>query len=331
MESQQPLIAAESDEVLTRRKRGVALLSVVSNTSLVAGKLAIGLLIGSVSVISEAIHSAVDLVAAVIAYLAVRSSGQPADPRHPFGHGKLENLSGVAEAVLIFVAAAWIIYEAIEKLIHPTKIETLGIGVLIMAVSAVVNLLVSRMLFKVGRETDSMALIADAWHLRTDVWTSAGVTIGLGVIMVGGRVAPGLDLDWVDPVVAILVALLIVHAAWKLTLGAVRDLMDESLPDDEIAWIRSKILGYSEVRSLHRLRTRKAGPNRFIDFHLVVNPEMTVLDSHTLGEQIASDIKSHFAGSNVIVHVEPCDDDCSDACLSGCQLPEKQAHTDRLA
>src|SRR5512142_2540278 len=162
-------------------KSRAASVSVLSNTALVVGKLIVGLLIGSVSVLSEAIHSGIDLVAALIAWWAVRASSAPADDEHPFGHGKLENLSGAIEALLILVAAVWIVIESVQKLVHPTPVEGVGLGIAIMGISSVANLFVSNWLMKVGRQTDSVALVADAWHLRTDVYTSFGVMFGLVV------------------------------------------------------------------------------------------------------------------------------------------------------
>ncbi len=141
-------------------------------------KLTVGLLSNSVSILSEAIHSSLDLVAAIIAYFAVRVSGTPADERHPYGHGKTENVSGVIEAILIFIASTWIIIEAVRKLIHPEKPGVLGLGIIVMGISAVINTLVSRRLYKVAHMTDSVALEADALHLKTDVITSAGVAAG---------------------------------------------------------------------------------------------------------------------------------------------------------
>ncbi|MBC7294455.1 MAG: cation transporter, partial [Thermoleophilia bacterium] len=189
-------------------KSGAAVLSVLSNSLLILLKVAVGLLTGSVAVLSEAIHSAVDLVAALIALFAVRKSGQAADERHPYGHGKFENISGTIEALLIFLAAAWIIYEAVRKLISPRAVDMPVWGVGVMLVSAIVNIVVSGRLLKVGRETESVALQADAWHLRTDVYTSAGVMVGLLAIWLGSVFAPDVDLRWVDPAVAIVVALL---------------------------------------------------------------------------------------------------------------------------
>ena len=250
-------------------------------------KITVGLLIGSVAVLSEAIHSGMDLVAALIAFFAVRASGQAADERHPYGHGKFENVSGTVEALLIVAAAAWIIYEAVRRLMDPQPVEMPGWGVLVMLVSAVVNIFVSRQLFKVGRATDSIALQADAWHLRTDVYTSLGVMMGLLIIWVAGLVRPELDLFWLDPAIAIFVALLILKTAWDLTRESARDLLDVSLPEKDVDWIKEFVLStWPQVHSFHNLRTRKAGPYRFIDFHLVVDDQMSVAEAHALGDSI---------------------------------------------
>lgn len=307
-----------------RRKERVALLSVISNTLLVLLKVIVGFLIGSVSVLSEAIHSGVDLLAALIALVAVRTSSKPADPTHPFGHGKVENISGTIEAILIFLAAGWIIYEATLKLINPQPIEAPGLGVGVMLVSAVVNILVSRRLFSVAKETDSLALQADAWHLRTDVYTSIGVMAGLALIMVGGWTFPGVPLHWVDPVVAIGVALLILHAAYRLTVQSARDLVDASLPADE-KWIRDEILNLNlPIHGFHRLRTRKAGPTRFVDLHIVMDQDVSLQKSHQVSDKIISRIREKFPDTQITVHAEPCDGRCSPNCLSGCLLDERQ-------
>ncbi len=311
-----------------KRKASVAWLSVISNASLVAGKLVVGLFIGSVSVISEAIHSGVDLLAAVIALFAVKTSQKVADEEHPFGHGKIENISGTGEAVLIFFAAGWIIYEAAHKLLAPQPIEAAGWGVGVMLVSSVMNMIVSHRLFKVGKETDSIALQADAWHLRTDVYTSAGVMVGLGLILAGERLLPGTNLLWLDPVAAILVALMIVHAAWKLTVESGRDLLDASLPTEETAWIQEylRAVGRS-VRGFHHLRTRKSGSHRFVELHLVVDKDLSVEASHQLSDAVTRGIKERLSGTTVTIHVEPCDGKCRPACLEGCLLSE----TERVA
>jgi len=306
-----------------KRKITVAFLSIVSNTTLTILKLVTGLFIGSVSIISEAIHSGVDLLASLIAFAAVKTAGKPADRNHPFGHGKIENISGAIEAVLIFVAAGWIIYEAVKKLIHPAHVEFLGWGVAIMFVSSIVNWLVSGRLFKVGRETESIALQADAWHLRTDVYTSLGVMVGLAIMWVGKRAFPGTHLHWIDPVIAIAVALVIIRTAYDLTVESLRDLMDTNLPPEEEAYIRSLIESMTpEVHGYHKLRTRKAGSHRFIEFHMKVDPQMTVKESHRITHEIKRQVVEQFPHASLSIHVEPCDGCCSQECRERCLLTD---------
>lgn len=297
---------AEEIEARQRRKSAVALLSVLSNTTLVLAKLLVGLMIGSVSVISEAIHSGVDLLAAVIAWFAVRVSGKAADRSHSYGHGKVENISGTIEALLIFIAAGWIIFESSRKLMHRESMDAPAWGIAVMLVSAAANYFVSRRLFQVGRETDSVALQADAWHLRTDVWTSLGVMAGLSVIQTGRWLFPGTSLDWVDPVSAIGVAALIIHAAWQLTARSGRDLMDASLPPAEEDRIRSVLQDFQpRIRGIHQLRSRKSGAERFLEFHIQVDGRMSVVESHRLTGEIKARIRDHFPGTTVTIHVEP--------------------------
>jgi cation diffusion facilitator family transporter len=307
------------------RKEKVALLSVISNSTLVVMKLIVGLLIGSVSVISEAIHSGVDLAAAIIALFSVKTSSLPADGKHPFGHGKIENISGTVEALLIFVAAGWIIWEAVDKLLEPQPMATVGWGVVVMLFSAVANTIVARMLFKVGKETDSIALMADGWHLRTDIYTSAGVMAGLAVIWSAELLFPGRHFHWIDPVAAIGVALLIIKAAWDLTRQSAGGLMDETLPPEEEEEIRRLI--YSQmplVHGFHQLRTRKAGHQRFIEVHIQVDGKMSVETAHALNQELVRQIKERFRQSTVTVHTEPCNGLCAEKCLAGCLLTETE-------
>jgi cation diffusion facilitator family transporter len=307
------------------RKERVALLSVVSNTTLVVMKLIVGVGIGSVSVISEAIHSGVDLIAAIIALFSVKTSSLPADGKHPFGHGKIENISGTLEALLIFVAAIWIIWEAVRKLLEPQSMETVGWGVIVMLFSAAANTVVARMLFKVGKETDSVALIADGWHLRTDVYTSVGVMVSLAVIWSGERLFPGHHFHWLDPVAAIGVAFLILKAAWDLTRQSAGGLMDETLPPEEEEEIRRLIRSQLPlVHGYHQLRTRKAGHYRFIEVHIQVDGKMSVETAHTLNQDLVRRIKERFRHATVTVHTEPCNGGCTEKCLAGCLLTEKE-------
>jgi cation diffusion facilitator family transporter len=307
------------------RKKRAALVSVVSNSGLVGLKLFVGLAIGSVSILSEAIHSGVDLLASCIAYIAVRTSGQPADEKHPFGHGKIENISGTVEALLIFGAVGWIVYESVDSLLHPEPLLAVGWGAGVMLFSALTNIAVSGYLFRVAKETDSMALEADAWHLRTDVYTSIGVMAGLACIWAGMRILPELDLHWIDPLAALVVALLIGRAAFSLTVRSGRDLMDARLPQDEEVEIRSIVEARAaQARGYHGLRTRKAGSHRFVELHLVVDRSMTVEDSHRVSEDIASAIKARYPETSVTIHIDPCDCSCMEECLDGCLLTREE-------
>jgi len=307
-----------------KKKARVALLSVISNSILVAMKLLIGLLIGSVSVISEAIHSGVDLVAAGIALFAVKKAGKPADKRHPFGHGKVENISGTIEALLIFVAAIWIIFEAVKKMITPGPMESVGWGIIVMMISATANYFVSGMLFKVGKETDSVALQADGWHLRTDVYTSAGVMVALAVIYFGGIFIPGANLHWMDPAAAIFVAMLILKASYDLTKKAAVDLIDTSLPAGEQRLIRQSILNQrNNIIGFHDLRTRKAGSERFVEMHLVVDSKLSVERSHKITDDISDEIRNALPETDVTIHVEPCNGNCSEECEHDCEMSDK--------
>ena len=320
-EQHQPPVANTGDSgAAQRRKSAVARLSVGSNTTLVLAKLIIGLCINSVSVISEAIHSGVDLVAAVIALVAVNNSHKPADDEHPYGHGKIENLSGAIEALLIMLAGVWIIVESVIKLLHHEPMRTPIWGVAVMLLSALVNIFVSHRLFTVGNETGSPALQADAWHLRTDVWTSFGVMAGLVVVLAGRRLFPGVALDWVDPAAAIAVALLILSTAWRLTAESARDLLDARLPEEEVQWIEAYLLQpHPNMHGLHKLRTRKSGVTRYVEFHLVVEDTLSVADAHQITDDLTTGIRTQYPDTIVTIHVEPCDPArCHNKCI-GCR------------
>jgi len=292
-------------------KTSVAALSIISNTVLVTLKLAVGVAIGSVSVISEAIHSGIDLMAAVMAFFAVRISSNPPDEEHRYGHGKAESLSGFVESLLIFVAALMIINEAIQKLLHGGELEMVDLGIGVMVVSAVVNTFVSRRLLKVAKETDSIALEADGWHLTTDVLTSVGVAAGLIVVRFTGLVV-------LDSLIAIVVALIIIKAAFDITRRSVRDLLDSSLPKEEQALIRDTLEGHSdEMVGYHKLRSRKAGGERHVDLHLVVKPDTTVQQSHDLCDHLEGHLETALGATSVNIHVEPCKRDC-DGCHLDC-------------
>lgn len=287
------------------RKKNVALLSVASNSLLIALKLIAGLLSGSVSIISEAIHSMMDLVAAVIAFFAVRLSDVPPDENHPYGHEKFENVSGVIEGVLIVVAAVWIIAEAAHKLIEPEPMGAIGWGVAVMFVSALVNTLVSRLVYKVAREEQSMALEADALHLKADVYTSLGVGMGLAAIWVSGWY-------WLDPLVAIAVALFILKEAFELIARAFAPLIDASLPKEEIEAIHAALARHQPYFiDYHDLRTRQSGKIRHVDLHVRLHRHTTLQDVHDVCDRLEEEIVKSLEHANVLIHADPCKPDCS--------------------
>jgi cation diffusion facilitator family transporter len=278
-------------------KTNIARLSVASNSLLIVMKLTVGIISGSVSIISEAIHSSMDLLAAIIAFFAVKVSDNPPDSKHPYGHGKVENISGVIEGVLILVAALLIIVEAIKKLIgEPYELESIWVGSLVMLVSAVVNTIVSRKLYKVAIETNSVALEADALHLKTDVYTSLGVAFGLGLIILTG-------IKWLDPVVAILVAFFIIRESYNLINRAFSPLLDTAWGDPEIEDLERRL---NEMKvNYHDLRTRVAGNYRFVDIHIEIPETESVGNAHSYCDMIEDELKNTYSNLTVTIHVEP--------------------------
>lgn len=282
-------------------KSRAAAISIASNSVLIVFKLVAGVLSGSIAIISEALHSGSDLVAALIAFFAVRRAAQPPDERHHYGHEKVENLSGVVEALLIIAAAVVIIVEAVHKLIDGVSISFVWLGIAVMLVSGVVNLVVSKgVLYPVARRTQSAALEADAAHLLTDVYTSFGVASGLLLVQLTG-------IEWIDPVAAMAVAGLIVHTGYRLVVGSTRVLLDETLEPNELEEIRRCVRDHKGtiIAGYHRLRARKAGSRRHIDLHVTVDEKLSVGEAHDVAEHIAADIRDCIPNADVLVHIEP--------------------------
>lgn len=297
-----------------RTRTSAAGLSIISNSLLILLKVTAGILSGSISIISEAIHSGIDLVAAGIAFFSLRLAGRPADREHPFGHGKIENVSGTIEAALIFVVAAFIGYEAVGRIIEGKALEYLSLGIAVMAVSVVVNVIVSRHLLRVARETDSLALEADARHLTADIYTSLGVLVALVVVQITG-------LDILDPVIALMVVLFILRTAYDVLKRSFGGLVDVRLPSGEEELIASCIMEhYGELLGFHELRTRKAGRERHIDLHLVVAKTASVEEAHRLCDHLEIDIESKLPHSVVTIHIEPCEMECAECIISSCPL-----------
>ena len=283
-------------------KKRTAWISILSNTTLVLLKLIVGISVGAVSLISEAMHSGVDLIASFIAFWAVRKSVAPPDKQHDYGHGKYENLSSAVEALLIVVTALFIIYEAVHKFDTPVDPEFLQYGIYIMAISIVINLLVSRRLIAVAKKTDSQALEADGLHLQSDVWTSVGVLAGLVGMKVFG-------LLWLDPIIAMVVALIIFRAGYKMVVESARELTDSSLSSEDEKIIGDIILDYESegLKGYHQLRTRKSGSEKLLDVHVTFDKNMSLAQVHGVCDDIEQKIRDKFGNFDITIHAEPVD------------------------
>ncbi|HET9153796.1 MAG TPA: cation diffusion facilitator family transporter [Solirubrobacterales bacterium] len=284
---------------MTGKSRAAAL-SIASNSALIALKLAAGAITGSIAIVTEAIHSLIDLVASVIAFVSVRKADEPADEEHPYGHEKVENLASAIEGILILVGAGVIVFEATHRLVVGSEVDSLGIGIAVMGFSVLANLLVSGYLSRQARKTDSPALEGDAAHLRTDAMTSAGVLLGLGIVQVTGIAA-------FDSITALIVAVAIVWAGLTLVRRSSGVLIDEALPEVEMDRIEAAIATArtEEVAGYHKLRARRAGSRRHIDFHVQYRSGTSLERAHELAHEMRDSIESEIPQAEVLIHVEP--------------------------
>ena len=287
-------------EDLGKLKKRTAWLSIFSNTILVILKLMVGLYVGAVSLISEALHSGTDLIAALIAFWAVHKSELPPDLEHDYGHGKYENLSAAVEALLIVGAAIGIVYEAVEKFHTAETPAFLSYGIAIMVFAIFINFLVSRRLIHVAKVTGSQALEADGLHLSADIWTSVGVLTGLVLMQVTGWA-------WLDPVIAIFVAGIIFRAGWRMIVESTAELTDASLAPEEEAAIGAIFDEVPEVRGWHCLRTRRSGSYKLLDVHILFDGSMHLSRVHAVCDEIEQAIRSQFGTFDVLIHAEPVD------------------------
>jgi len=297
-------------------KEHAAKLSIISVSLLILIKVVASILTGSISIRADAVHSALDLAAAIATFIGVRISGKPADEQHPFGHGKAENISSTVVAVLIFTAAGTIIYTAVNRLIVGTPLELMGIGIYITAAAIVINILISQYLSRVARATDSPALEADARHLFSDMLSSVAVLVGLIVVRLTG-------LNILDPIIALIVALFILKVGYDTLRKSFGGLVDTRLPKAEEAEIKDCIIEhYSKVVSFHELRTRKAGSQRYIDLHLVMPKNASVDEAHRMCDHLEQDIEARLHHTSVTIQVEPCSIECGQ-CQVSCSLRKK--------
>jgi cation diffusion facilitator family transporter len=285
---------------MIRTKSGAAGLSIASNSLLIAIKLAAGAVTGSIAIVTEAVHSTIDLVASVVAFVSVRKADEPADAEHPYGHEKVESLAATIEGMLILIGAGIIVYAATHRLVAGAEVESLGVGIAVMGFSILANLLVSTILYRQAREHDSPALEGDAAHLRTDALTSAGVLTGLAIVEITGIVA-------FDSITALIVAAAIVTAGLRIIRRSSGVLVDEALPDAEMDRIEAAIAAARtpEVAGYHRLRARKAGSRRYIDFHVQYRAGTSLERAHELAHQMRGEIEAEIRRADVLIHVEP--------------------------
>ena len=285
-------------------RSGAAKLSIVAVSFLVLIKIVASILTGSISIRADAVHSMLDMLAVLVAFIGIRISDRPADRRHPYGHGKAENISSVLVAGLIFIAAGTIVYEAIKRLIAGVTLELIGVGIGVTAVAIVINLLIAWYVLRISRTTDSIALEASARHMITDVLSSCAVLAGLIVVQITG-------LSILDPIVALGVAGLIVKSAYDIMRKSFGGLIDVKLPEAEENAIRSAIMEHvGELVGFHSLRTRKAGNQRYIDLHLVMPKDISVEEAHQMCDHLEQDIKSKLKRASVTIHVEPWHEEC---------------------
>ncbi len=286
--------------------RNVALLSVLASIVTLTLKFGAFWITGSVGLLSDAIETFVNLTASVAAVIALTIAYRPANQKFTYGHDKAEYFAGGLEGGLILVAAAGIVYSALSRLANPVVLENLAWGIGISVVAGLINLVVARVMLRAASHFDSITLEADAKHLMADVWTSVGVIIGIGIIM--------LRPDWViiDPLIAIVVALNITRSGFSLIKRSLKGLMDAALPDNEIKIVEQAIRKHAgNYAEYHGLRSRKSGSRRFIDFHLLLPGNKTIKEGHTICCFIERDIENELPNSQVTIHVEPEEDTAS--------------------
>jgi len=282
-----------------------AWLSIAAAIATIALKLVAWLLTGSVGLLSDALESLVNLVAAIVALVALTVAAKPADEEHAHGHGKAEYFSSATEGMLIIVAAVGILATAVQRLIHPRPLERLGLGLAVSVVAGLINLVVAIVLLRAGKRARSITLEADGQHLLTDVFTTVGVLAGVGVVAMTGR-------EWLDPVIAIAVALWIVRNGVIIVGRTVEEMLDRAVSREELAKLHAILDEYrAEGVHWHALRTRLAGARVFVTVHILVPGEWSVRKGHDLCETIEARMRGVFATVTVLTHLEPVEDEVS--------------------
>jgi cation diffusion facilitator family transporter len=289
-----------ADRVTRGPRSRAAAVSIASNTTLILLKLVAGAVTGSVAILTEAIHSTIDLLASVVAFFSVRQAEEPPDPGHRYGHEKFENVAAGVEGMLILVGSGVIVYAAARQLANGAHLDSLGFGIVVVGFAAAANLFVSSWLSGQARKHESPALAADAAHLRTDAFTSCGVLVGLALVKWTGE-------TWIDPVVALTIAVAIVVTGVRLLEGSWRELVDQSLPADELAAIRGAVADFQGrgVVGFHKLRTRRAGRVRYVDLHVQFRAGTSLEGAHETAHALQDAIRAGLGGADVLIHLEP--------------------------
>lgn len=289
------------EKTFTKEKKIAAAISILSNSSLIILKIIAGVISGSIGIISEAIHSSSDLLASIITFFSVSESSKPADEVHQFGHGKYEDFTSFIEGILIILAAFYIIYESLKKIMFSLYVEVdANIGLVVMFISILANAFVSTYLFKTAHKTGSTALYADGEHLRTDIYSSLAVFIGLILVKQTGY-------HIFDPIVAIAVAIIIFIAGFKICERAKESLLDTSLSEIENKQIKGIVITFIQdgVIALKKLRTRKAGLKKNIEITLIVDKAMLISTAHELCDKIEDTIEAELQNTDISIHLEP--------------------------
>jgi cation diffusion facilitator family transporter len=299
-------------------KSGATRLSIIVVIGLIVLKIFVGIITGSLSILAQAVDSFLDLFAVIITFLAIRVAAKPADAEHPFGHGKAENIAATVQAILIFIAGGSIIYSAIRRAETDAALEMTEAGIGVMAVSIIASIFLSRHLRKVARQEDSMALEANARNIAADVYSASAVFVGLIVVRFTG-------LDIIDDILAGIVALFILKVAFDVLRNSFGGLVDVKLPEDEENKIRSAITEHfgGDVVSFHKLRTRKAGNQRYVDLHLVMPKHFSIEEAHKMCDHLEKDINQRLIRTDATIHVEPCDGNC-EVCQLTCEKRQGQ-------
>jgi len=283
---------------MVKEKNNVALSSVIAAVFLTVFKFVVGIVTGSLGILSEALHSLLDLIAAVVTFFSVRMSDKPADKKHNFGHGKVENLSALIQTILLLVVCFWIFYEGISRIVTGDfHIEVTIWSYIVVVTSIVIDISRSRALSRVAKKHNSQALEADALHFSTDIWSSTAVLIGLLCV-------DFFDFPYADPIAALIVAVIVLYVCYQLGKRSIDVLLDRA-PEQSVKYIEEILNEHIEIQEYHNLRVRASGADTFITFNIHINPDTSFVEAHRFCDHLEKDIAKKITRSVVFIHVEP--------------------------